>query len=99
MMCLYLLAAQCEEYSARIIIGEGEEVTDYDSTRDMYYYIEGNLATGRIELCMNGVWSPVCQDVWTEADTSVACYQMGYSRFGMCIFHYYGASEATPATL
>ena len=53
------------------------------------HYIDGNLRVGRIELCFNGNWNPVCQDFWSEAETAVACYQMGFSRYGKlhtCIF-------------
>ena len=78
-----LIAAECEDNSSRIIIGN--EATFYSDSypQEEDYYIDGNLGTGRIELCSNGVWNPVCPDFWTEAETSVACYQMGFSRYGM----------------
>lgn len=74
---------ECEDYAARIIIGDDIAFYSDEYPQEEDYYIEGNLATGRIELCMSGVWRPVCQDFWTEADASVACYQMGYSRYGV----------------
>ena len=46
------------------------------------YYIDGELALGRIELCLQGKWSPICQDDWSDIDASVACYQLGFSRAG-----------------
>lgn len=75
----------CEDYSTRILIED--EDTFYSDTNsedyDYKYYIDGNLGTGRIELCIQGIWSPVCQDFWTNHEASVACYQMGFSRHGV----------------
>lgn len=72
----------CEDYSTRILIED-----DYSNTNpedyDYNYIIDGNLGTGRIEVCIQGTWSPVCQDVWTNQEASVACYQMGFSRYGV----------------
>lgn len=34
--------------------------------------------TGRLEICINGVWSTVCNDSWTNTNTQVACRQLGY---------------------
>ena len=62
----------CEDYSARII--------NMDPLYD--HFVDDELAIGRIELCLSGVWRPVCEDVWTEADASVACHQLGFSRAG-----------------
>ena len=34
---------------------------------------------GRIEVCMNGLWSSVCGDGWDQGDGLVACRQLGMS--------------------
>ena len=81
-MLLCIPSVECEDYAARIIIGDEATFYSDESPQGEDYYTDGNLDTGRVELCMNGVWRPVCQDFWTEADASVACYQMGYSRYG-----------------
>ena len=74
--------AQCEDNSTRIIIGDADTFySEADLKRDDYY-IDGNLGVGRIELCFNGDWNPVCEDFWTEAEASVACHQMGFARYG-----------------
>ena len=31
-----------------------------------------------VEMCSEGVWSPVCDHNWTVADASVACKELGY---------------------
>ena len=46
-------------------------------------YIDNGLAAGRIEICLDGKWNPICQDFFEEADASVACYQLGFSRAGI----------------
>jgi len=74
--------AICEDYDARIIIGSEEAYYSDQNQHPMNYYIDGELAVGRIELCGSGRWSPICQDNWNEKDASVACFQLGFSRAG-----------------
>ena len=37
---------------------------------------------GRIEVCINKVWSTICTKNWTPKEASVVCSQLGYSKFG-----------------
>lgn len=34
---------------------------------------------GRVEVCINGIWSSVCDANWTQHDATVVCNQLGYS--------------------
>lgn len=37
-------------------------------------------------MCVNRGWSTVCwRDHWSAANTAVACHQLGFTVYGMCI--------------
>ena len=40
----------------------------------------GTSLSGRVEVCMDGVWGTVCDDSWGSEEASVTCFQLGFSR-------------------
>lgn len=44
---------------------------------------------GKVEVCMNGVWSNICGRGWSSRNAGVVCRQLGYLSHGMhfCAWH------------
>ena len=44
-----------------------------------YSYNDGDHFTGgRVEVCYNGTYYPVCAEGWTDSDAAVVCKHYGY---------------------
>ena len=54
------------------------------STRYENLYIKDELGVGRVEVCLNGGYRPLCQrnELWNNQSVSVVCRQLGFSPYG-----------------
>lgn len=42
----------------------------------------GDPATeGLVQVCYEGIWGTVCDEMWDAVDASIVCKELGFSRF------------------
>ena len=81
---LYL--ALCEEGSVRLSVDDTQQLYLQPSSYPTYYYVKDELHRGRLEVCGgDGEYRPllVCDDSWTDDVASIACGELGFSRYGI----------------
>lgn len=47
--------------------------------------VNGRTASsGKVEVCVDGLWGRVCDNGWDQQDATVVCRQLGFTR-GKCM--------------
>ena len=84
-MVIYVLClptASCTEGDIRLGVGNLTEFYASINEQEPYYFIKDELARGRVEVCIEDRYGTICDDHWDNEDASVACSQLGFSRYG-----------------
>ncbi len=72
-----MVLGKCIEGDVRLL--ESDDLSDYTRLSTD----EDDLLRGRVEVCVNGNYSTVCNDdQWKNQDASVVCSQLGLSPYG-----------------
>ena len=58
-----------------------DELYPSEELLEQYYY-KDELSRGRLEICSNGRFRPVCDVSWNHQDASVVCRTLGFSPHG-----------------
>ena len=74
--------ANCTEGDVRLLIGDGAEFHLNINTYEDFYFINDELARGRVEMCIGGKYGTLCDDNWTEKEASIVCSELGFSSYG-----------------
>ena len=53
-----------------------------DSEVSAMYFYKDELTRGRVEICIDQHYYPVCDDNWDLEAASVVCRQLGFSPYG-----------------
>ena len=79
----WLFLALCRDGDMRLIPA-GSDQSFYLGLTSLttFDYINMYLSRGRVEVCVNGSYGSICNNLWDNIAASAVCMQLGFSRYG-----------------
>ena len=81
----YILNSKCLRKDIILIISQWTATCQNEENGNLRFVGSTSPYEGRVEVCLNGRWGTVCDDLWSAVDAQVACRQLGYSTQGICV--------------
>ena len=77
-----ICGAVCRSGTVRITVGDINQLYQDPDFLEENYFIKDELARGRVEVCVGGIYGTICDHYWNNDDASLVCSQLGFTPYG-----------------